>query len=133
MMSRLSTIDASLLEAIDEVLENVFGENGRNIIVQTLRKKNFMKWNEVPKRPKVLADTLKAMFESSSIIVEDLILENFYSKLNLNYKWKKSYRFSDYINEVKYERINEQFERKRLQEAEESLRNLKNTRKRSKH
>ncbi len=65
-----------------------------------MKKSYSLKWEEIPKRGQVFADALRQILGSSgAVIIEDLILENFYAKLGLEFKWKKSYRFSDYVRE----------------------------------
>jgi len=100
-MTRLSTIDDSLLETINEVLEGIFGRKGSIIIFETMEKKYVLKRNQIGERLKVLEDVLRQMFKSGSLIIEDLILENLYAKFNVEFKSQKGYQFSDYIQALR--------------------------------
>lgn len=100
-MTHVSIIDDSLLETINEVLGGIFGKKGSIIIFETMKKKYVLKRNQIGERLKVLEDVLRQMFKSGSLIIEDLILENLYAKFNLEFKSRKGYQFSDYIQALR--------------------------------
>jgi len=102
-------VDDLLLETIGDVLRQVFGENSAKIILRNMKKSYSLKWEEIPKRAQVFSDALRNLLGSGGVIIEDLILETLYSKLELKFEWKKGYRFSDYIKELR----NGKFDRKR--------------------
>jgi hypothetical protein len=100
-MTHLRTIDNSLLETINEVLESIFGKKSRIIIVETMEKKYFLKRSRIGEKLHVFEDVLRQMFQSGSLIIEDLILEKLYAKLNLEFTSQEGYQFSDYIQELR--------------------------------
>ena len=97
----LTCVDGLLLETIGDVLRQVFGENSAKILLRHVKKSSSLKWEEIPKRAQVFSDALRNILGSGGVIIEDLILETLYSKLELEFKWKKGYRFSDYIKELR--------------------------------
>jgi len=98
----LICVDDLLLEIIDDVLKQVFGKTSAKIILRNAKKSYSLKWEEIPKRVQVFSDALRNILGSSGgVIIEDLILETLYSKLDLEFEWKKGYRFSDYIKELR--------------------------------
>jgi len=96
----LTRVDGLLLETIGDVLKQVFGENSAKILLRHV-KKSSLKWEEIPKRAQVFSDALRNILGQGGVIIEDLILETLYSKLELEFKWKKGYGFSDYIKELR--------------------------------
>lgn len=90
----MMSFDDILSETIDEVVNNVFEKEIAKIVLKYLKKNSSKNPN---KRVRILADALPKVLGESSVIVEDLILETLYSKCGLELKWKRSYRFADYI------------------------------------
>ena len=97
----LTCVDDLLLETIGDVLKQVFGENSAKILLRHVKKSYSLKWEEIPKRAQVFSDALRNILGQGGVIIEDLILETLYSKLELEFKWKKGYGFSDYIKELR--------------------------------
>ena len=97
----LTRVDILLLETIDDVLKQVFGERSAKTILRNMKKTYSLKREEIPKRGQVFSDALQKTLGSGAVIIEDLIVETFYSKLELEFKWKKGYGFSDYIKELR--------------------------------
>ena len=89
------------MEAINEVLEGIFGKKGSSIIFETMEKKHILKRNQIGEKLYDFEDVLRKMFKSGSLIIEDLILEKLYVKLNLEFKSRKGFQFSDYVQELK--------------------------------
>ncbi len=88
------SFDDILAETIDEVVKNVFEKDIAKIVLKYLKKNSSKKLN---KRVRILADALPKILGESSVIIEDLILETLYSKCGLELKWKRNYRFADYV------------------------------------
>jgi len=97
----VTCVDDLLLETIGDVLRQVFGENSAKIILRNMKKSHSLKWEEIPKRAQVFSDALRNLLGSGGVIIEDLVLETLYSKLELKFEWKKGYGFSDYIRELR--------------------------------
>jgi len=94
----LKSLDDLLLETIDDVLRQVFGEK---IIIGSMNKGYSLEWEEIPKKLEVFADALEKTLGSGAVIIEDLILESLHSRLGLELIWRKGYGFSDYIRELR--------------------------------
>jgi hypothetical protein len=65
-------------------------------------KRNNLKLNEIPQRIQVFEDVSHSL--DSSNVIEDIILETVHSKLGINFEFKKDYKFSDYIKELRKKR-----------------------------
>jgi hypothetical protein len=94
----MQSFDDVLIGTIDEVVKNVFEEKIAEVIFQYLGEGCH---KNIDDRVKFFADSLPNILGKGSVIIEDLILENLYSKLSLELKRKKSYKFADYIMELK--------------------------------
>jgi len=94
MCQKMLSFDDILAETIDEVVKNVFEKDIAKIVLKYLKKNSSKKLN---KRVRILADALPKILGESSVIIEDLILETLYSKCGLELKWKRNYRFADYV------------------------------------
>ncbi len=95
------SLDDLLLETIGDVLKQVFGEKPAKIILRNIKKGYSLRWEEIPTKAQVFAGALQKILGSSgAVIIEDLIVEILYSKLKLEFKWKKGYGFSDYVREL---------------------------------
>lgn len=97
----VNKVDYVLLMVINNILEDIFGKKARALILQAMEKKYSFKWRELPDKVQVFSDALHEMLGKGSVIIEDLIRETVYAKLNVDFKWKEGYRFSDYINELR--------------------------------
>jgi hypothetical protein len=97
----LPYVDDLLLETIGDILKQVFGENAAKTILRHMKKSSSLKWEEIPGRIEVFAESLQKILGQGAFIIEDLILETLYPKLEFEFEWKKGYRFSDYIEELR--------------------------------
>lgn len=98
---RVRSFDDLLLETIDEVLKEVFGDESAKIILQHVKKSGSLKWEENPKSAEVFVDALRKILGAGSVPVENLILKSLYSKLELKFEKKEGYRFPDYAKELR--------------------------------
>jgi hypothetical protein len=65
-------------------------------------KNNYsLEWKDIPNRIEVFVKALQKIFGKGSVIIENLIIENLYLKLDLTFKWKRGYKSTDYINELR--------------------------------
>jgi len=90
-----------LLDAIDEGMLLLLGENSRKAVYYHLEKDYSLERNEIPKKPEAFADGLKKIFGAGSAVIEKFVLVSFYSKLGLKFEEKKRYDFTDYIKNAK--------------------------------
>lgn len=86
---------------VEEVMLNIFGKRTLERILRIMREKYSLKIDEVSEKPQVFSEALCRIIGGNSIIVEDLIVESLYIKIGLKSRWKRNYRFPDYIMEIK--------------------------------
>ncbi len=90
-----------MLSVVDETLKQVFREAGAKVIYDYLENKCHLKREEITEKTEVFSASLKSLLSSAGPMIEKMILENLYSKLELKFEEKKGYEFSDYIKELK--------------------------------
>lgn len=103
---QLHTVEKSrggelLLSVVDETLKQVFREAGAKVIYDYLENKCHLKREEITEKTEVFSAGLERLLSSGAPVIEKLILENLYRKLELKFEEKKGYEFSDYIKESK--------------------------------
>ena len=96
-----STRGELLLSVVDETLKQVFREAGSKVIYDYLENKCHLKREEITEKTEVFSAGLERLLSSGAPVIEKLILENLYRKLELKFEEKKGYEFSDYIKESK--------------------------------
>ena len=96
-----STRGELLLSVVDETLKQVFREAGAKVIYDYLENKCHLKREEITEKTEVFSAGLERLLSSGAPVIEKLILENLYRKLELKFEEKKGYEFSDYIKESK--------------------------------
>lgn len=105
------SVDNLILETMDSVLRKILGEGSAEIITLYAKKSYSIKGEETLKRVEALAEALRKILGFSSTIIENLILNSLYSKLELKFEDKKNYEFLDYIKDLR----NSKFQRKNAQ------------------
>jgi len=90
-----------LLNAVDETLKEVFKEAGAEVIYKFLGNKCHLKREEFAKKPEDFSAGLEKLLGSAAPMIEKKILENLYSKLQLEYEEKDGYKLSDYLKELR--------------------------------
>jgi hypothetical protein len=90
-----------LLEAIDETLKEVFKEIGANVIYNFLENSYHLNSEEIAEKSEIFANGLDSLLGSGASVVEKLILENLYHKLELEYEEKESLEFSNCIKKLR--------------------------------
>ncbi|MEM2092415.1 MAG: hypothetical protein QXR59_03935 [Candidatus Bathyarchaeia archaeon] len=88
-------------DVAEEVMLNIFGRKALESIIRAMREKYFLDLDEISERPQIFSEALRRIIGVGSIIIEDLIIENLYIKMGLEFKLRKGYNFADYINEIK--------------------------------
>lgn len=98
---REERIDKVIIDVAEEVILNVFGRRGLESIIQAIRERHCLDLDEISDKPHIFSEALHEIIGVSSVIIEDLIIENLFMRLGLEFRWKKGYKFPDYVNEVK--------------------------------
>jgi ribonuclease HII len=94
-------LDDLLSSAVDETLKQVFKEAGAQVIYNFIENKCHLKRKEIAEKPEDFSADLKKLMVSAASMIEKMILENLYSKLELKFVEKEGYGFSDYLKELK--------------------------------
>jgi len=90
-----------LPNVIDETLKQVFKEEGAKTIYVFIENNSHLKREEIVEKPEVFSDGLEKLLGSGAPVIEKLILKKLYRKLELKFRGKKGYEFSDYIKELR--------------------------------
>lgn len=89
------------VRAVHETIGAIFKEAGAKIILDFLEKTYNLKLEEIVEKPEVFAAGFERLTVSAAFLMEKMILENLYSKLNLSFEVKDGYKFVDYIEELR--------------------------------
>ena len=90
-----------LLSAVNETVKQIFKEAGAEVIFNFIEKQCHLKLEEIVEKPEVFSAGLERLTVSATSVIEKMILENLYSKLELKFVEKKGYEFSDYIKDLR--------------------------------
>jgi hypothetical protein len=93
--------DKLINEAVEEIMLNIFGKRTFERILRIMRDKYSLRIDEISDKPQVFSKALRGIIGKNSVIIEDLIVESLYLRIGLKSRWKKNYRFPDYIIEIK--------------------------------
>jgi hypothetical protein len=94
-------LDNLIANAVNKALKQVFNEKSAKTIEIFIETHSHLTLNEIAERPKPFATYLDKLLSSATPAIKKLILKNLYSKLEMEFKEKKNYGFSDYIEEMK--------------------------------
>lgn len=94
-------LDNLIANAVNKALKQVFNEEGAKVIVIFIETHSRLTLKEIAEKPKPFSTCLENLLSSATPAIKKLILKNLYSKLELEFKEKKNYEFSDYIEELK--------------------------------
>lgn len=98
---KLCRLNDLLLSAVDETLKQVFKEVGAKVIYDFIENKYNLKLEEVVGKPEDFSAGLETLLGSAAPVIEKVILQNLYGKLELKFVEKEGYEFSDYIKELR--------------------------------
>jgi len=89
-----------LLESIDSTVRLIFGESTSALIYTLTERQALLKREEIAEKPEVFSAGLEGLMVSAAPVIENLILKNLYSTLELEFEEKKGYEFHDYVKEL---------------------------------
>lgn len=98
---RTGRLDDLLLNAVDEILKQVFQRAGAKVIYNSIENKRHLKREEIGEKPEGFSAGLERLLGSAAPVIEKMILKNLHSKLDLKFEEKNGYEFSDYIKELR--------------------------------
>jgi hypothetical protein len=97
----IGAVDDLLVDVVDETLRQVFKEEGSRAIYAFIKNNCHLKREEIAEKPNVFSSGLEKLLGSAAPVIEKIILENLYSRLQLEYKEMEGYEFSDYAKELR--------------------------------
>ena len=100
-VEKTGSLDDLVLSVAVETMKQVFKEAGVKVIYDFLENQCHLKREDIPKKTEVFSADLEKLLGSGATVIEKMILRNLYHKLELRFKEKKGYKFSDYIKELR--------------------------------
>ena len=101
LRKELVRLDDLLLNAVDETLKQVFKEAGVKVIYGFIENKCHLKRDEIAEKTEAFSAGLDRLLGSAAPVMEKLILQKLYDKLELRFVEKEGYEFSDYVRELR--------------------------------
>jgi hypothetical protein len=87
--------------ATDEAVKQVFKEAGAKVIYNFIENKCHLTLKDIADKPEDFSAGLERLLGSAAPVIEKMILQNLFGKLELEFVEKEGYRFSDYIKELR--------------------------------
>lgn len=113
-MTLKKEFEAMLLEALDEVLESILGESGKEVVYYHLQNSYGIRREDVPEKPEVFAECLNRIFGFGAKIIEDAIIKSLCSRLKTGCEGIKNAKFADFLKVLKEMAKKEQQNRNQL-------------------
>lgn len=95
------TLESLTLIVVDNVLQQVFKKEGKNIIYNFLAENFQLEREEIPDKPEIFSTGLKKLLGSGALVIERMILHRLYIELGLKLEFSKNLIFSDQISELR--------------------------------
>lgn len=100
MSQKKNAFKKALIEAVDEGLL-MLGESGREVVFFRLQHYYALKKEDIPSNPEIFVQCLRDIFGLGAEVIEKAVIKSLYKKLGIEYKEKRGFSFSDYLNEAK--------------------------------
>jgi intein/homing endonuclease len=97
---KMGSLEDLLIHVINKTLNQIFREEGANVIYDFLENKSHVKREDISSKTEVFSAGLRELLSSGAPVIEKLILKNLYHQLGLKFVQKKGHGFSDYIEEL---------------------------------
>jgi hypothetical protein len=94
------SFDEVLLEAIDAALASL-GESVKQVIYYRLETRHGIRREEIPSRLQEFQDAIVEILGTGSRTLENLIVNNLYSKLGLSLEPQEIWTLAEYVNHAK--------------------------------
>ena len=98
---KMGSLEDLLIRVINKTLNQIFREEGANVIYNFLENKSHVKREDVPGKTEAFSAGLRELLGSGAPVIEKSILKNLYHQLGLTFLQKRGYGFSDYIKELR--------------------------------
>lgn len=90
-----------VLECIDEVMKEIFGERGAQLIFDCLNREGSLRREGIPERLEVFTRGLREFLGSGAAVVEQAVLKILYSNLGEQYSNTEGNNFTDCVTDLK--------------------------------
>jgi hypothetical protein len=97
---RTGSLGDLLIRVIDKTLNQIFREEGANVIYDFLENKSHVKREDVSSKTEAFSAGLRKLLGSGAPVIEKVILKDVYHQLGLKFVQKRGNGFSDYIEEL---------------------------------
>jgi hypothetical protein len=97
---RTGSLGDLLIRVIDKTLNQIFREEGANVIYDFLENKSHVKREDVSSKTEAFSAGLRELLGSGAPVIEKVILKDVYHQLGLKFVQKRGNGFSDYIEEL---------------------------------
>ena len=90
-----------LLNSVDEALMHLFNETAAKSIYTYMKGTCHLERKDIANKPDLFSASLEKLLGSGAFVIENLILKNLCSKLELEFAEREDYKFPDYIRKLK--------------------------------
>ncbi len=91
------SVESLLNEIIDDTIKKIFGKETTGVIYNYLKKEFSLELQDILRKPEAFSTGLKKLIGAKAMALEKAIVENLYSKLQLEREEKRDFTFSDHI------------------------------------
>ena len=98
---KMGSLEDRLIRVINRTLNQIFREEGANVIYDFLENKSHVKREDVSSKTEAFSAGLRELLGSGASVIEKLILKNLYHQLGLKFVQKRGHGFSDYVEELR--------------------------------
>lgn len=92
--------DKAVLEAVDEALL-VLGEGVRDAVYYHIQRNYQLRREEIPERLEAFHEVLLSLFGGGANVIEKLIVNKLYNRLDLGFEEHENWTIVDYVNYAK--------------------------------
>ena len=89
-----------IITTIRKTLHNIFGKRVVTSFNKALRA-HSLRWEEIPYNSMLFSEILEKIVGRGYVIIEDLIIENLYEEMGLQYEYVKGYKINDHIERMR--------------------------------
>ena len=101
LRKELLRLNDLLLNAIDETLEQVFKEEGAEVIYSFVENKCHLKRDEISERLEEFSAGLQELLGSAAPLMENMIVKSLCARVGLEFEEREGFGFADYVKELR--------------------------------
>lgn len=96
-------LKAILIEVIDETLQAVIGESGKEVVYYYLQNSYAIKKENIPENLEAFTEFLNNFFGSGAKVIEKTIMKNLCLKLGIKIKQTEDIKLTQFIKSIRDE------------------------------